>query len=160
MRPMISLLLFPLAIGALAPSANAQKKDEPSFIELLNEATAARGKSLSNRCTACHTFKKGGSRRSGPNLWNIVGQKKAAVKGFNYSAALRKVGGTWTLEELNCYLKNPRTIVRGGTMAFRMSRAKQRAAIIRYMMTLSDAPMAVPKAPAATDNGTAGKKPC
>ena len=61
---------------------------------------------------------EGGLNKIGPNLWGIVGRDVAALDGFKYSKALRKVEGVWTLEFLDRYLKSPRKAVKGTRMAF------------------------------------------
>ena len=39
---------------------------------------------------------KGGPNKVGPNLYGIVGDKKGEGRGFNFSAAMKAKGGTWT----------------------------------------------------------------
>ena len=101
---------------------------------------------MSNVCRGCHAFvKKPEQSFSGPPLWGVVGRKKAAASKFKYSAALRKVGGTWTYADLGNYLANPRGFVPGTTMHIRgVTDREQRAALIAYLRTLSDAPKPLP----------------
>ena len=61
------------------------------------------------------------------------------VPGFNYSAALKAKGGTWTFDALNTWLTNPRADVPGTAMTFAgMPNEKQRADIIDYLNSNSD----------------------
>jgi cytochrome c len=57
-------------------------------IALLANANAENGANLVKKCTMCHDFTKGGPNRVGPNMWNIVGNKKAHRSDFQYSKAL------------------------------------------------------------------------
>jgi cytochrome c len=69
-----------------APAAPAAS--EPIEV-LLAKASTERGEASAKKCVACHTFEKGGPNRVGPNLWGVVGRKRASHEGFNYSAAMR-----------------------------------------------------------------------
>lgn len=134
------------------------KAPEPTFAAAINAATDAQGKRLANRCTSCHTFEKGGANKVGPNLWGVVGRKKGAVSGYNYSSAMKNAKADWTYEILYKYLKNPQEIVPGTKMAYRMPKADQRGAIIRYLRTMSDNPLPLPKAEPAADDKPDEKK--
>ena len=106
-----------------------------------------KGQATAKQCQACHTFEKGGPNRVGPNLWGIVGRPRASEAGFNYSAAMKAKGGTWTFGELYAFLANPRGYIPGTAMTFAgLSRGQQRADVIDYLHTLSDSPMPLPKA--------------
>lgn len=70
------------------------------------------------QCATCHSFDEGGSTRTGPNLWNIVGQPAAKVANFKYSPALQKSGIIWTEDQLHAYLESPRQAVPGTRMVF------------------------------------------
>jgi cytochrome c len=49
----------------------------------------AKGKILAKKkCGICHTMRKDGKNRLGPNLFNVLGRPAAAVKNYQYSKAL------------------------------------------------------------------------
>jgi cytochrome c len=116
-------------------------KAEPKLAELVDKADVAKGKNSAQKCAACHTFEKGGPNRVGPNLWGVVGRKKAAHEGFNYSAAMKKEGGNWTPEEIYEFIRSPKAMIPGTAMTFAgISRASERADVVAYLNTLSDNP--------------------
>jgi cytochrome c len=117
---------------------------------LLASATVERGQASAKKCVACHTFEKGGPNRVGPNLWGIVGRDKAHASGFNYSGAMKSQTGTWTIDDLNRYLINPKAMVPGTNMNFAgIPRASERADLLVYLNSLADSPAPLPKAAAA-----------
>jgi cytochrome c len=96
-------------------------------------------------CVACHSFNEGGKNGLGPNLYNVVGQPKAAHEGYSYSAALKGKGGAWSYEELNAWLTKPATFAAGTKMSFAgVPNAQTRANVIAYLRTLSASPVAMP----------------
>jgi len=98
---------------------------------------AAAGQRLFNQCRACHTIDANGRNGVGPNLFGIVGRRAASIEGFRYSANMRSLaegGLTWTPENLNRYLTNPKDLVPQGTMAFAgLRQEQQRADLIAYL---------------------------
>jgi cytochrome c len=137
--------------------AGAAKEPEQPVETLLAKASVEKGQATAKQCQACHTFEKGGPNRVGPNLWNIVGSPRGEDRGFNFSAAMKAKGGTWTFDELNKFLTNPRGYIPGTAMTFAgLSRAEQRADVIDYLHTLSDNPVALPM---AAENAPAGGEP-
>jgi cytochrome c len=124
---------------------------------LLAKASVEKGQATAKQCGACHTFEKGGPNRVGPNLYGIVGDERGKERGgFNFSAAMKAKGGTWTFDELNKFLANPRGYIPGTNMTFAgLSRDEQRADVIDYLRTLSDSPLPLPKAAEAAPAGAA-----
>ncbi|GAA0585258.1 cytochrome c family protein [Craurococcus roseus] len=82
---------------------------------------AAAGQRVFNQCRACHTVDRGGRNGVGPNLHGVVERKAGAVEGFRYSAPMREKadgGLAWTEDNLRAYLRNPKEVVPGGSMAY------------------------------------------
>ena len=128
---------------AAAPAAPAE-----SIEKLLQTASVEKGQAAAKVCQTCHTFEKNGPNRIGPNLWGIVGDKRGEGRnGFNFSAAMKAKGGTWTFEDLNKFLTNPKAFIPGTAMGFAgIQKDSQRADVIDYLHTLSDNPVPLPVA--------------
>jgi cytochrome c len=118
---------------------------EPIAVRLA-KAELAKGETAAKKCVACHSLEKGGPNKVGPNLWDVYMNKHAHTPGFSYSAGMKAADGQWTAEALDAFLANPRTAVKGTSMALAGIRnPKERADIIAYLATLSDSPKALPK---------------
>jgi len=134
-----------VAEEAAGPAAAAAPAALDPISPLLASANAEAGKAVTKNCTSCHTFDKGGKNGVGPNLWGIVGNKRAHAEGFGYSPAMQAAGGTWDYEHINQFLANPKAAVAGTRMAFAgLKRAEDRANLIAYLRTLSDSPVPLP----------------
>uniref|UniRef100_A0AAU7YNL7 Cytochrome c homolog n=1 Tax=Wolbachia endosymbiont of Oeneis ivallda TaxID=3171168 RepID=A0AAU7YNL7_9RICK len=134
----------------VAASNEPQQKIEQVALdigELMKNASFEKGKSAAKKCIACHSFEKGGMNKVGPNLWNVVGNKKAHLgSSFNYSKALLEKGGKWGYEELFTFLKNPKAYIKGTRMAFAgISNPQEIADLVSYLRSMSDSPVALPK---------------
>ena len=141
------------------PAAAGPKTPEQPFPVLLASANPDRGKSTTRLCEACHTLDKGGPNRVGPNLWGVVGRKRATEPGYDYSSAMKAKGGTWTFDELNKFLAGPQKYIPGTKMTFAgVSNDKQRADLIAYLRTQSDNPLPLPK-PAEVSQGNKPDQP-
>lgn len=87
------------------------------------------------QCAMCHTTKSGAPAGIGPNLAGIAG-RKAGSTSFKYTPAMKKSGLTWNKKQLDILLTNPSKLVPGSTMTISVANAKQRAAIVAYLMSL------------------------
>jgi len=143
---MLAKPVYAVAVSEAKPSTEAAAAPAgPEPIEpLLAAADPAAGKADTKLCTACHTFEKGQPNRVGPNLYGIVGDKIAEAAdrgGYDFSAALKAKGGTWTVDNLNEWLFKPQNFAKGTKMTYAgMPKAKERADIIAYLNSLSDNP--------------------
>ncbi len=133
-------------LPAAAEPAKAPAKEGPGKIgPLLATASVEAGKKTAKKCVVCHSFKKGGAKKIGPPLWNVVNAKRARSAGFRYSSGLAKAGGEWGYAELNDFIANPKKSIPGTKMIFAgVKKASDRANIIAFLRSLSDNPAPLP----------------
>lgn len=133
------------------PAGGAQPgtapQEDPPVEPLLAKADVGRGEKSAQKCAACHTFDKGGRNVVGPNLWGVIGRPKASVPGFNYSPALKAMGGNWSVDDIYHFIANPKAMIPGTSMTFAgVPRPGERADLIVFLNSKSDNPGALPKA--------------
>jgi len=123
------------AAATVAPIADRLKTADP-----------AKGQQISRKCQVCHDFTKGGPNKIGPNLWNIVGSKAAAVPGYAFSAAMQqRADKAWTYQELDNYLTGPRAYVPGTKMTFvGLPNPQDRADLLAWLRQQADSPVPLP----------------
>ena len=115
--------------------------------ELLKTADVAKGKKVAGKCAACHSFEKGGAAKVGPALWDVVERQVASAAFTGYSEAMKAKGteiGTWSYEHLNSFLIKPSAYVPKTKMAFAGLKDADRANMLAYLQSLSDAPKPFP----------------
>lgn len=99
-----------------------------------NAAYAASGDKVFKKCKACHGFDK---NKIGPNLSGIVGRKAGTVEKFKYSKAMKAAsddGLVWSEENLDKFLKKPKTFMKKTKMAFAgLKKDDDRKAVIEYL---------------------------
>ena len=123
--------------------------EEPIEVYLA-KADAAHGQQVFNKCMACHNADKGGPNQLGPNLWGVLGEPIGQGRGFAFTDALAKKGGTWNWDNLSEWLNSPRTFAPGTKMTFAgLSNPQDRADVIEFLNQHSDSPLPLPKAPEA-----------
>jgi cytochrome c2 len=69
-------------------------------------------------CSQCHALPGEGPRLTEPSLQGIVGRKVASLPGFEYSDALKRVGGRWDEQRLDAFLRSPSEFAPGTIMSF------------------------------------------
>ncbi|MFL6751970.1 MAG: c-type cytochrome [Sphingomicrobium sp.] len=124
----------------------------------LAKADPAKGQQVFNKCAACHNADKGGANQLGPNLWDVIGEPIGKGKGFAFSPALSGKGGNWDWHSLSEWLKSPKAFAPGTKMTFAgLGNPQDRADVIAFLNTHSDAPKPLPAVPAATADASAAK---
>ncbi|HWA79115.1 MAG TPA: cytochrome c family protein [Acetobacteraceae bacterium] len=156
-----------LQIALQAEQANqpaaAKPAPVPAIAPLLRTADVKKGQEFVEEvCAACHNYTPGAGTKIGPDLYGVVGRPRASVPGFNYSSALKSLGGVWTYHNLNLWLFNPQAVAPGTLMTFAgIPQTQTRADVIAFLRTLSQhlvpLPAAAPSKPAASPAPSAGK---
>lgn len=129
------------------------EKTGPAPIEpLLATANAQNGANIFKKCTSCHTAEKGGPNKIGPDLYNVLNAPKGKHPGYTYSQAMEKKGGTWTYDDLNHFLYDPRQFISGTKMSFAgLKNDQERADVIAYLRGQNDNPPPLPEVKTAPE---------
>jgi len=137
---------YPIEGVVLEGDGNAAEQPIEVF---LAKADVAKGAQIFNKCAACHTVTKGGPNGLGPNLWDTLGEPVGKGKGFAFSDALAKKGGTWNFHNLSEWLSSPREFAPGTKMTFAgLGNPQDRANLIAYLNQQDPGPLPIPAAPA------------
>lgn len=101
---------------------------------------AAKGQSLFvSKCKMCHAVGATAKPGVGPVQNSLIGSTAGARAGFNYSASMKEAGEkgfTWTEENVDKFLENPKAVVAGTKMGFAgLKDAQDRADVIAYLKT-------------------------
>lgn len=120
--------------GNLSAAKPVAKTEVADIATMIKNADIDAGAKIFKKCATCHTIEKGGASKVGPNLYGIIGKKRASMSGFNYSPALKAKGGAWSIEDLNIWLTKPKDFVPGTKMGFAgLKKDKDRANVIAYL---------------------------
>ena len=123
MRLICAHILIALMCAMLAPPAYALD---------------AGAKLYKKHCKLCHTIGKGEPARQGPNLWGVFGRPAASVEGFKYSKAMKASGITWTREQLDAWLTDPKALIPGSVMLYKQKDPEIRQKIIEFVAAAQD----------------------
>ena len=139
---------FAIEVAEAGATGEAQAATGPavSLGTLLASADPAKGANGVKACAACHNFTKGGANKTGPDLWDVVERGIASHEGFAYSDGMKaRSAEKWTYENLDAFIKDPKTATPKTKMAFAgVKKDQARADIIAYLASLSDAPKPFP----------------
>ena len=92
----------------------------------------SRGETVFTGCASCHSLRVGAAGLA-PSLEHIVGRTIASGSDYQYSAALRAVGGRWTEDRLDAFLANPDAFAPGSLMSYGVPSAADRSAVISFL---------------------------
>ena len=106
------------------------------------------------KCAACHNAEKGGPNQLGPNLWGVLGEPIGQGRGFAFSDALAKKGGTWNWDNLSQWLTSPKAFAPGTKMTFAgLGNPQDRANVIAFLNQHSDHALAAAGRPGGDRQG-------
>jgi len=148
---------YPIAGVVEDAGAGAAEAEKPIEFYLAS-ADAAKGADVFKKCGACHNADKGGANALGPNLWGVLGEPIGkGANGYAFSDALGGKGGNWDWTSLGAWLHSPKTFAPGTKMTFAgLSSPEDRANVIAFLNSKSDAPRPLPAAPAEAAAPAAG----
>lgn len=132
-------LALAFACGLIAPEISALELGDPES-----------GSKVFDKCKACHQIGEGASHRIGPHLNGLFGRQAGSLEGFRYSDSMRRAGSDelyWTLETLDAYLENPKSMISKSRMNFPgLRNADDRADLLAFLRLYSDDPANIPEA--------------
>jgi len=135
---------FGRRIRDIAEAPNGQLllwTDRGALLRVEIDADVGRGEALFQVCAGCHLIGDGYTHGIGPDLRHIVDRPVASAPGARYSRAMRKLGGRWTKDRLDEFLKAPQTFVPGTTMGFGgLPDATSRARLIDFLASGTNRP--------------------
>jgi cytochrome c len=134
-------------VAQMLREAGATTPQVEPIATLMAAASAERGQVVASNCTSCHVVDPEDKRRVvGPMLWGVFGRAPASLPGFEHSSAMQRLGGVWNEEALNAFVAHPMATAPGTRMQFDgLANAEERADLIAYLRTLSDAPSPAPQ---------------
>ena len=122
---------YVIGTGEEDGGAEAEAAVAVDIVPLMAAADAAAGETVFGKCKACHSLE--GKNGTGPHLEGIIGSDIASVEGFNYSAALLGLEGTWTEQAFSEFLTDPKAYAPGTKMAIKLPKPEDRANLLAYL---------------------------
>lgn len=138
--------LKPLAITVIATTvlsclAGCEQKPPAQrsavTLPVYTQGNAETGKQqYEDNCEKCHKRQLGNNEK-GPQLLRVYGATAAALSDYQYTDALKNSHLTWTADNLDRYIANPKQTVTGTRMRSEpIADAQMRQNIIAYLSTL------------------------
>ena len=128
--------------GTTANETSSESSESVNIMALFTSTSAADGKKVFKKCTACHSIAQGGGNKIGPALWSVLGRKAGSLSDYKYSKAMATHGKNWSFEEINNFLIKPKDWIKGTKMSFAgLKNEKDRAAVILYMNENTNSPL-------------------
>ncbi|WP_341763619.1 cytochrome c family protein [Candidatus Tisiphia endosymbiont of Beris chalybata] len=138
LRPEARGYSIPITDSSIEDTSQTTAVEPVNIEELIKKANAEAGSNIIKKCLMCHTFDKNGLNKVGPNLWNVVGSKKAKVENYKYSTALSNIGGIWDEENLFHFLHKPNQYLPGTKMTFAgLNKPQDIADVIVFLKTFA-----------------------
>lgn len=113
-------VIAPLVQGKQPLRSEPMVQPEPVMVV----GDVLKGKKIAKKCMSCHTFKQGGKKKTGPNLFAVVGREKGSVAGFKYGSYLKGVGGVWNETELRAWLRDSKGVAKAAGKKSKMPSQK------------------------------------
>lgn len=83
-----------------------------------------------SRCIGCHALD---THRVGPALRGVVGRPAGSAPDYEYSAALRGATLTWTVANLDRWLRDPQALLPGQKMGYSVAASRDRLDLVAYL---------------------------
>jgi cytochrome c len=140
---------YHVEVAESTANAPTEQPDEPIAVRLA-AANVEAGAASAKKCAACHIFDSSDANKIGPGLYDVYGRAAGTHPDFSYSEAMVEHKAPWDAEELDHFLKSPKTYIPGTKMAFAgISKPNERADVIAYLHSLNPNAPALPTAEAA-----------
>ncbi len=134
MRILTGLFGLALAVGMVQAAGVAQA----AAADAASPARIKAGEAVYARCAACHSLSYD---RTGPHHCGLFGRHAGSVKGFDYSAAMKRSNIVWDEKTLDRFLANPAQAVPGTSMGYAgIADKKERADLIAYLKAANGTP--------------------
>ena len=118
------LFAIPTCLAFLTGPLDAQAAGDPVTGKAQYEGT----------CGGCHSLD---ANMVGPMHRGVVGRRPGTAPGYDYSAAVRRLGGVWTTERLDKWLQGPQVLAPGAKMFLTVTDPGKRSNIIAYLASVS-----------------------
>ena len=113
--------------------------DEGALVTIEPISGSSAALTFATSCLGCHRIDDGFSHRMGPDLYHLLDRKVASAANYDaYTPALKKLGGEWSKQRLDQFLRDPQAVAPGTSMLFPgIADDRQRAELVDYVIATS-----------------------